>query len=64
MRLVFLGLALAAPLAACNNPPPRTGPSTTTGLPVVTQPYPAGGGAGGVAPLERPAGSRGGDKGS
>ncbi|MBK1658381.1 hypothetical protein [Paracraurococcus ruber] len=60
MRILMIALAAAPLLAACDTP--ARGPSTDAGLPVVTNPNVPG--AGGVTPLARPAGSRGGDKGS
>jgi hypothetical protein len=59
MRIALSCLAIAVSLAGCDQTP---GPSETRGLPQVQNPYVPG--AGGVTPLERPAGSRGGDKGS
>jgi hypothetical protein len=63
MRIVVVCLAAAAWLAGCTTPP-QSGPSTTRGLPTLQGGVPPSSGAGGVAPLERPPGSRGGDKGS
>jgi hypothetical protein len=62
MRIALSCLAITALLAGCDAAPAR-GPSTTRGLPVL-QDVPPSGGAGGVVPLERAPGSRGGDKGS
>ena len=62
LHLALAGLGIAGLLAGCDAAPAR-GPSETRGLPVL-QPVPPSGGAGGVIPLERPAGSRGGAKGS
>jgi hypothetical protein len=62
MRIAFLSLAAAAALAACDSP--RTGPSSSTGLPTLQPGAAAGPGAGGVTPIGQPPGSRGGDKGS
>lgn len=63
MRLALSCLAAATLLAACDSTPAR-GPSTSRGLPVLQDGPPPSGGAGGVVPLERPPGSRGGSKGS
>ncbi|TDH63395.1 hypothetical protein E2C06_06045 [Dankookia rubra] len=62
MRIALSCLTVVLALAGCDRPI-TPGPSETRGLPVL-QPVPPSGGAGGVVPLERPAGSRGGDKGS
>ncbi|MDO9710333.1 hypothetical protein [Paracraurococcus lichenis] len=61
MRIALLSLIAATALVACESRP-APGPSETRGLPQVQNPYTPG--AGGVAPLDRPPGSRGGDKGS
>jgi hypothetical protein len=61
-RRICVALALALSLAGCDAAPAR-GPSETRGLPVL-QPVPPSGGAGGIVPIERPPGSRGGSKGS